>query len=112
MSEQDRRSFLRSLATKAGAAAAINAFPPVIQRALAIPANRATGTINDVEHIVILMQENRSFDHYYGTLNGVRGFADRFPVPVPDAPASAGARSGCNPMKTAAARRRPSRRSG
>ena len=86
MTEQDRRSFLRSLATQAGAAATITAFPPVIQRALAIPANRVSGTINDVEHIVILMQENRSFDHYYGTLNGVRGFADRFPVPVPDAP--------------------------
>jgi phospholipase C len=33
--------------------------------------------ITDVEHVVILMQENRSFDHYFGTLQGVRGFADR-----------------------------------
>ena len=41
------------------------------------------GTIMDVEHIVILMQENRSFDHYFGTLKGVRGFGDRFPIPVP-----------------------------
>ena len=39
------------------------------------------------------MQENRSFDHYFGTLRGVRGFGDRFPIPVPDAPASA-SRSG------------------
>ena len=99
---QDRRRFLRSLATKAGAAAAINAFPPVIQRALAIPANRATGTINDVEHIVILMQENRSFDHYYGTLNGVRGFADRFPVPVPDAPGISGRTVWVQPNEDAA----------
>ena len=30
----------------------------------------------DVEHVVILMQENRSFDHYFGTLSGVRGFSD------------------------------------
>ena len=37
----------------------------------------ATGTIADLKHVVILMQENRSFDHYYGTLRGVRGFADR-----------------------------------
>src|SRR5580698_1402634 len=37
----------------------------------------ATGTITDLKHVVILMQENRSFDHYYGTLRGVRGFADR-----------------------------------
>ncbi len=42
-----------------------------------------TGTIMDVQHIVILMQENRSFDHYFGTLRGVRGFGDRFPIPVP-----------------------------
>jgi hypothetical protein len=26
-----------------------------------------TGTIADVKHVVILMQENRSFDHYFGT---------------------------------------------
>src|SRR5579863_3293217 len=37
----------------------------------------ATGRIADLKHVVILMQENRSFDHYYGTLRGVRGFADR-----------------------------------
>jgi phospholipase C len=43
---------------------------------------RPTGTIMDVEHIVILMQENRSFDHYFGTMRGVRGFGDRFPIPV------------------------------
>ena len=51
-----------------------------------------TGTIMDVEHIVVLMQENRSFDHYFGTMKGVRGFGDRFTVPVPrakpDLPAS------------------------
>ncbi|WP_271007390.1 phosphocholine-specific phospholipase C [Paucibacter sp. B51] len=80
MTTQDRRSFLRS----ASAAAALTAFPPAIQRALAIPANVRSGTIHDVEHIVILTQENRSFDHYFGTLNGVRGFADPFPVPVVD----------------------------
>src|SRR5262249_47593980 len=49
---------------------------PTIDKALAIPANRRTGTINDVEHIVILMQENRPFDHNLGTLRGVRGFSD------------------------------------
>ena len=47
-----------------------------IGRALAIPANNRTGTLRDVEHIVVLMQENRSFDHYFGTLRGVRGFND------------------------------------
>ena len=44
-----------------------------IAKALAIPANNRTGTIRDVEHIVILMQENNSFDKYFGTLRGVRG---------------------------------------
>jgi phospholipase C len=34
------------------------------------------GSLSDVQHIVILMQENRSFDHYFGTLSGVRGFSD------------------------------------
>ena len=40
-------------------------------------ARGATGTIADLKHVVILMQENRSFDHYYGTLQGVRGFCDK-----------------------------------
>jgi len=71
----------RQLLLSAASGAALSVFPPSIQRALAIPANRATGTLNDVEHVVILMQENRSFDHYLGTLPGVRGYADRFTIP-------------------------------
>ena len=43
-----------------------------------------TGTIQDIEHVVILTQENRAFDHYFGALPGVRGFGDRFPIPVAD----------------------------
>ena len=58
------------------------AVAPAIARAAGIDAKVRTGTIQDVEHVVILMQENRSFDHYFGALNGVRGFADRFPIPV------------------------------
>ena len=81
----NRRDFLRT-ALSATVAGTTLAFPPAIRRALAIPAHRRTHTIADVEHVVILMQENRSFDHYFGTLNGVRGFGDRFPIPVPDAP--------------------------
>jgi Phosphoesterase family len=34
---------------------------------------------------VILMQENRSFDHYFGSLRGVGGFADSLPIPWPNA---------------------------
>ncbi len=79
----NRRSLLRLSAHSAAAMAAYSLFPPAIQKALAIPANVRTGTIQDVEHIVILMQENRSFDHYFGTLAGVRGFGDPFPIPLP-----------------------------
>ncbi|MCO8587884.1 phosphocholine-specific phospholipase C [Burkholderia multivorans] len=79
MTRSNRRDFLRLAAGTAGAAA-LNLFPPVIRDALAIPANRRTGTIRDIEHIVILMQENRSFDHYFGTLRGVRGFGDPRPL--------------------------------
>jgi phospholipase C len=38
---------------------------------------RLTSTaISEIKHVVVLMQENRSFDHYFGALPGVRGFAD------------------------------------
>jgi len=82
MIDQNRRTFLNVAAHTAGAAAAFSAFPPVIRRAFALPATQVTGTIQDVQHVVILMQENRSFDHYFGTLRGVRGFGDRHPVPL------------------------------
>ncbi len=64
--------------------AAEAALLPAIARAVAIDADARTGTIADVEHVVILMQENRAFDHYFGAMNGVRGFADRFPIPASD----------------------------
>jgi phospholipase C len=86
MTTPSRRNFLRTVAATAGSTAALAAFPASIRRALAIPANNRTGTIQDVEHIVLLMMENRGFDHYFGSMNGVRGFADRFPIPVPDVP--------------------------
>lgn len=79
-----RRDFLRQLAQAGGATAVLSTFPPAIQRALAVPANQRTRSLQDVEHIVVLTQENRSFDHYFGTLAGVRGFGDPFPVPVKD----------------------------
>ncbi|MGV2862620.1 phosphocholine-specific phospholipase C [Achromobacter sp. AGC39] len=56
--------------------------PSSIQRAMQIEPDRQTGTLRDVRHVVILMQENRSFDHYFGTLPGVRGLADPHPVPT------------------------------
>ena len=69
-----KRRFLRNAAASTAGLTALSMFPPAIRRALAIPANNRTGTINDVEHVVILMQENRSFDMYFGSFKGVRGF--------------------------------------
>ena len=84
MPEINRREFLSSSLKTALGTAALASFPASIQKALAISANNRTGTIQDVEHVIILMQENRSFDHYFGTLKGVRGFADRFTIPMQD----------------------------
>lgn len=39
-----------------------------------------SGGMGAIEHVILLMQENRSFDHYYGTLRGVRGYGDRDPL--------------------------------
>lgn len=75
----DRRTFLQLLTTGALSAT----FPESIARALQIPASVRTGTLADVEHIVILMQENRSFDHYFGSLRGVRGFGDPRAITLP-----------------------------
>src|ERR1700732_5356553 len=41
------------------------------------PGSTACGKLTDIEHVVILIQENRSFDHYFGSYRGVRGFADQ-----------------------------------
>jgi phospholipase C len=75
----DRRSFMRFLSS----AAVTAALPKSIEQALAIPAHVRTGTLQDVEHVVFLMQENRSFDHYFGTLRGVRGYGDPRPALLP-----------------------------
>ncbi|WP_343703908.1 phospholipase C, phosphocholine-specific [Chitinophaga sp.] len=70
-----RREFLRKAALLTGAGGLANMLPETIQRALAI--NPAPGsTFLDAEHVVFLMQENRSFDHCFGRLKGVRGFND------------------------------------
>ena len=73
MSKTDRRTFLK---LSGMTAAAMSTLQSNIAKALEIPAHHSTGTIRDVEHVVILMQENRPFDHHFGTLRGVRGFND------------------------------------
>jgi phospholipase C len=45
--------------------------------ATASAAVKPGATLKEIEHVVILIQENRSFDHYFGTLSGVRGFGDK-----------------------------------
>ena len=72
---ESRRDFLKKATLLSSAMGMSSLLPAAIQRALAIEADPGT-TWKDAEHIVILMQENRSFDHTYGTLRGVRGFND------------------------------------
>jgi phospholipase C len=67
-----RRELLGAGAT-AGALAL--ASDPLLSRALAATAPRQWH-LSDIEHVVILIQENRSFDHYFGTFPGARGFGD------------------------------------
>ncbi|MET7983061.1 phosphocholine-specific phospholipase C [Streptomyces sp. NPDC005281] len=76
MPQVNRRRFFQL----AGGTAAFTALSSSVQRAAALPAHRRSGTIQDVEHIVVLMQENRSFDHYFGSMRGVRGFGDPRPA--------------------------------
>ena len=81
--ETTRRIFMVGGAAAAiGAAAAGRIRPDKItdEQARLIDKVSAAATtsasLSDIKHVVILMQENRSFDHYFGTLSGVRGFSD------------------------------------
>jgi phospholipase C len=74
MSEITRRRLLGYAAAGAGSAIATSFLPKHLARAAAAGPQR--GSLSDVEHVVIHMQENRSFDHYFGTLAGVRGYGD------------------------------------
>ena len=78
----NRRDFILNSGKTLFGATALASFPLSIQKALAIDAKVETGTIQDVKHVVILTQENRSFDNYFGTFKGVRGFGDRFTIPL------------------------------
>ena len=80
MHKLSRRDFLQRLS----ALTAAGVLPASIGRALALPAQVRSGTLADMEHVVILMQENRAFDHYFGTLRGVRGFDDPRPLRLRD----------------------------
>ena len=79
-----RRSFIASSALAATAATAFTAARALADRPQAGGATHRTGTISDVKHVVIVMQENRSFDHYYGSMSGVLGFEDAAALTYPD----------------------------
>ncbi|MEU9981153.1 phosphocholine-specific phospholipase C [Streptomyces sp. NPDC050856] len=79
--EISRRRMLALGGGALGTAAAGSLLPPSLRAALA--AAPPPGGLGAVRHVVVLMQENRSFDHYFGTLRGVRGFGDRNAVELP-----------------------------
>ena len=84
---QTRREFLNFAARLASAAGAMGGLQTAclesLGRAAAIEPADGSSYL-DAEHIVVLMQENRSFDHAFGTLRGVRGFNDPRAITLPD----------------------------
>jgi phospholipase C len=77
MPDLTRRRLFGAAGAVAAATFAAEFLPPNVRRALAeTPERLAAPSLSDIKHVVILMQENRSFDHYFGTLPGVRGFSD------------------------------------
>jgi phospholipase C len=82
MSEISRRRLLGTGLAAAGAATAATLLPPNLRRAVA--QTPRPGALADIEHVVVLMMENRSFDHYFGTLAGVRGFDDPNAMKLPN----------------------------
>lgn len=78
-----RREFLKKAALLSAGTTLFDMLPPVIQKALAIDPEPGS-TFYDAEHVVFLMQENRSFDHIFGTLKGVRGYNDPRAIQLPN----------------------------
>jgi phospholipase C len=90
MSDLTRRGFIGGAAVITGAAAvgaeASAAGAQTTRRLLAgqaAGAHERFGDIRDIKHVVVVMQENRSFDHYFGSMRGVRGFGDRSTITLP-----------------------------
>lgn len=78
-----RRDFIKQAALIAGSSGVWNALPDSLKKAIAINPELGS-TFYDAEHVVILMQENRSFDHCFGSLQGVRGFDDPRAIEQPN----------------------------
>lgn len=79
----NRREFLKKAGMLAGGAGLWSMLPPSLKKAMAINPDIGS-TFYDAEHIVFLMQENRSFDHCFGSLQGVRGFNDPRAITLPN----------------------------
>lgn len=73
-----RRAFLAKAAGAGAAAVLTDWAAPVIEKAYG--AGPCSGHLTDIEHIVLCLQENRSFDHYFGTLSAVDGFDTPTPL--------------------------------
>ncbi|MGD0393897.1 MAG: alkaline phosphatase family protein [Acidimicrobiales bacterium] len=78
-----RRGITRRQLLAAGAASGVGvlaagcgrgAASSTVTKATAV--NPAGSDLGAVEHVIFLMMENRSYDHYYGTYPGGRGFDD------------------------------------
>lgn len=78
-----RRDFIKQAALLAGGASMWDTLPASITKALSIDPEQGS-TFYDAEHVVLLMQENRSFDHCFGTLQGVRGYNDPRAIELPN----------------------------
>jgi phospholipase C len=76
------RALTRREALAVGAGALATADPLVRAATSARRRHRHHG-LHQIEHVVFLMQENNSFDRYFGTLRGVRGFSDPHPQTLP-----------------------------
>ena len=71
-----RQVLAGAAATGMGALAGCSGTAPTSTVTTAAGVAPAGSDLGAVEHVIFLMMENRSFDHYYGTYPGVRGFDD------------------------------------
>ncbi len=69
-----RREFLAKATAAGGTAMLADWASPIIEKAYAAPVS--SSSLHDIEHIVLFMQENHSFDNYFGTRYGVNGFGN------------------------------------
>ena len=71
-----RRSVIMGAAAIAGGLGMSGLLPSRLAAAAVAPLPPGGFDLSNIKHVVYVMQENRSFDHYFGTFPGVRGFDD------------------------------------